>query len=262
MARTLGARNKKKKGQQQADLNAVADAVVANAIGNDPSVLPAQRLLDFDEHMLAMPVEVPGSSSSAADDLTANQQTDICSQIVKGRIEEDTRRGYERTLRFIVTVLMTLCPAAVNATTGMLVLPMALAHLMKFLGEVAKEKSDKTVRAVSTITGYINAIKHAHTEASINLAKEVEDFLGMFVNGYSRLVAKKKEKGQMKNFEGKVTITFNLYAMLSKKALFASDLRSPFSRFVHLFGILCWNMFARSNSVGNLRTHHIYLLGQ
>jgi hypothetical protein len=60
----------------------------------------------------------------------------------------------------------------------------------------------------------------------------------------------------MKNYEGKVAVTFQLYCFLGKRSLFAAWDRSSSASFVHLFLILCWNLFARSCSVVELRTHH------
>lgn len=60
----------------------------------------------------------------------------------------------------------------------------------------------------------------------------------------------------MKNFEGKVPISFSIYCSLAKVALFASEVRSKFASLVHLFLLLCWNLFSRSCSVADLRTHH------
>jgi hypothetical protein len=261
--RPKGSRNNKSKNTTSDDNNASDEALVNDAISraissNDTDSV-ISSLVDGDEARMIL--ETASTSNSAGitvvDLVDLSSQTAICSQIVKGRIEEDTRKGYERTLRFIVGICDVLCPLAIDKDTKQLRLPMKLCDLVAFLGEVAKERENKSVRAVSTITGYITAIKHAHTEASIPLSKAVDDYLVKFVNGYGRLVAKKKETGLMKNFEGKVALTFSLFVDLCKKSLFACDLRSTFSRFVHLFGILCWNMFARSNSVANLRTNHI-----
>jgi hypothetical protein len=60
----------------------------------------------------------------------------------------------------------------------------------------------------------------------------------------------------MKAHEGKVAISFIVYCKLAQEALFAAEIRSHFSVFVHVFMILCWNLFSRSISVCDLRTHH------
>ncbi len=87
---------------------------------------------------------------------------------MKGRIETETRASYERTLKFIAnTFTLMSCNEAVDQETKMIKLPLAKHYWTRFLGEVSKEKPDKSVRAVTTITGYINAIKHAHTEANM-----------------------------------------------------------------------------------------------
>ncbi len=246
--------SKKKRSVNQSEEEAAENLLVENAVrmarstkdGN--SIIPA--LIDAAESRMA-------TEAAGDDDEAGSSQMKICAQIVKGRIVEGTRKGYERTLRFISGICEILCEKSIDEKTGLLQLPVELRTLILFLGEVAKDREDKSIRALSTITGYINAIKHAHTEASLKLSAPVDDYLTKFVNGYGRLVAKKKETGLMKNFEGKVAISFGLFVQLTTKSLFASELRSSASRFVHLFGILCWNMFARSNSVANLRTNHI-----
>ena len=60
----------------------------------------------------------------------------------------------------------------------------------------------------------------------------------------------------MKNFEGKVSVTFKVFCSLALIALMASD-RSQFSSYVHCYMILCWNLFARSISISSCRTHHL-----
>ena len=70
-------------------------------------------------------------------------------------------------------------------------------------------------------------------------------------------MAQKRSSGVMKTFEGKVPLSFQLYCTLSKLALFVNEVRSSFAGFVHLFMILCWNLFARSNNVEELRTEHL-----
>ena len=47
-----------------------------------------------------------------------------------------------------------------------------------------------------------------------------------------------------------------IYCALAKVALFAASERTQFSSFVHLYLVLCWNLFSRSCSVSSLRTHH------
>ena len=170
--RPKGSRNNKSKNTTSDDNNASDEALVNDAISraissNDTDSV-ISSLVDGDEARMIL--ETASTSNSAGitvvDLVDLSSQTAICSQIVKGRIEEDTRKGYERTLRFIVGICDVLCPLAIDKDTKQLRLPMKLCDLVAFLGEVAKERENKSVRAVSTITGYITAIKHAHTEAS------------------------------------------------------------------------------------------------
>lgn len=60
----------------------------------------------------------------------------------------------------------------------------------------------------------------------------------------------------MRNKEGKVHFTMDIYAQLFKEALFAADSRSQFLNYVYAFIVLCWNMFQRANTVGSLSYTH------
>jgi hypothetical protein len=111
-------------------------------------------------------------------------------------------------------------------------------------------------KATSTITSYITAIKHLHRENKINLSDEIKRFFKDFTDGYKRVIAKKRERGVMKHKEGKIPVSYLILMELSKKALHVATYRSSFSSFVHTYMLLCWNLFARSCSISDLRTHH------
>jgi hypothetical protein len=172
-------------------------------------------------------------------------------------VVKDTRDNYARTYKLIARYCAEHFPSSVRPD-GSLILPMASETIKSFLGEMAQSRPDGSVKAISTITGYINVIKFYYAESHIHLEEDIVDYLKEFTNGYKRIVAKKKEDGLMKNFEGKVPIGTLLYNQLAKRALFASDSRSSFSSFVHSFMILCWNLMARSCSIADLRTHHFH----
>lgn len=63
--------------------------------------------------------------------------------------------------------------------------------------------------------------------------------------------------GIMKNFEGKLPITAQLYGRLLQVSLRAADDRAKTAAFVHPFLALCWNLFARSVNIANLGFHHL-----
>lgn len=88
-----------------------------------------------------------------------------------------------------------------------LIIPMRFEHLGIFFGRMAKDRDDKTVRAASSLTGYSSAIKFLYDEKGVELDKEAKDFMRRFSSGYKRIVADKKDKGIMKQYEGKTTTT-------------------------------------------------------
>ena len=85
---------------------------------------------------------------------------------------------------------------------GNVIIPMQLEHLKLFYGRMATDRSDETVKSPSTLTGYSNAIKFLYIEKGLEIDKESYDFLKQFSSGYKRIVADKKDKGIMRQYEG------------------------------------------------------------
>ena len=176
-------------------------------------------------------------------------------EIVGQRVVERTKGQYETTLKYITKYCSEHYPEAIDPE-GNLILPMTQANLEGFLGDMAADRQDGSCKAFSTVTGYCTVLKFYYREAGVIISPELERFFKNFHEGYKRKIAQKKDKGFMKNFEGKVAVTYVIYTALAKVALFAALLRTRFASMVHLFLILCWNLFARSCSVADLRTHH------
>ena len=137
-----------------------------------------------------------------------------------------------------------------------LIIPMTRENLENFLGDMAADQVDGKVKAAATVDGYCTVLKYYYRAAGFFIDAELANFFKNFHEGYKRIVARKKEAGIMKNYEGKVAVTYVIYCALAKVALFAASERTQFSSFVHLYLVLCWNLFSRSCSVSSLRTHH------
>ena len=185
----------------------------------------------------------------------AQRGTEIAAEVVALRVVQSTSKQYASVFRFITTYCAEKYPDAVD-DSGKLILPMNITLLKAFLGDMATDRSNGTVKATSTVTTYCTVLKHFYTEAGISINAELTDFFKQFHQGYKRKVAHKKNIGLMKNFEGKVGVTYVVYTALAKNALFAATLRTRFSSLVHAFLILCWNLFSRSCPVAELRTTH------
>lgn len=179
--------------------------------------------------------------------------------ITENRVMEKTRDQYKQTMDFMARQCLTLCPDAIQEGTEdapVIQLPMSLNNIKIFFGIMGAEREDATIKSKSTVTGYISALKHAYRSKSIPIPDDQTAFFKNFSDGYKRVVADKKQKGIMKQHEGKVACSYLLYTRLAKLALFAAEQRSNFSAFVHIFLVLCWNLFCRSISVCEIRTHH------
>ena len=88
------------------------------------------------------------------------------------------------------------------------------------------------------------------------VVNSVEDFLG----GYKRKIGQLQLSGVMSLVEGKQPVTFDGYRFL---ALNAVQARKDFSSsiFAHLFLLICWNLMARSVSVGSIMYAHMSWAG-
>lgn len=190
------------------------------------------------------------------------QARQATSDIVGRRVTAETRAGYTRTLNFICRFFKEKGIAnAIQADGNTLKLPMKQQHLEIFLSEMTRPFPNQSVRTLSTITGYISSIKFFCGEENVELSKDCYNWIAKFIEGYKRVIADLKDKGIMKNYEGKVPITLATYSKLCGIALFAAEQRARSASSVHSFMILCWNLFARSNSVAGLRTHHLCWIG-
>lgn len=128
--------------------------------------------------------------------------------------------------------------------------------LKQLLSHCAAEYEDGSIPAAQTISNIISSIKFEYRRLEIAIPIKTEAYFKSFMQGYKRKVQNKKDEGKMDNHEGKVTVL--VYTNLCKLALFATkDTRSKFCSFVHVYLILCWNLFSRSISVTELRTHHM-----
>ena len=193
--------NKKKRNRQQPLVVPPNDRIGTNSA--------ASSALDESERVVDEAIASAGSSSnndrenessivgkalSEQDNLDSllNEMIDLSDEIVNERVQNTTRIGYSRTLVFMKDVCSVICKEALDETTNKFVLPLPKDCWKKFLGEVAKDRDNGSIRAVSTINSYINAMKFYHTENSVQLPSDVRDFLDKFVEGYKRRVAKKK----------------------------------------------------------------------
>lgn len=186
------------------------------------------------------------SEEEEADDIEAiaesySEARQATQDIVGRRITPQTRAGYTRTMKFIARFFEQRQILSALKSDGTLKVPVKQNNLELFLSEMSKPFEDSTVRTLSTITGYISSIKFFCAEEDVELSKESYNWISKFIDGYKRVIAGLKDKGVMKNYEGKVPISLNNYAKLCSKALFASQDRSRSSFFVHSFMVLCWN---------------------
>jgi len=152
-------------------------------------------------------------------------------KIREGRVVEQTRKSYQRVFRYITNYFKEKAPIAVIGDE--LILPIADQHLKMFLGDMGADRSDGTVKAKSTMTMYVSVIKFYYRENGIRMSDHMQTYCEDFMQGYRRGIARKKETGIMKNFEGKVPVSSNDLQLsfstrfICKQRSFSSQLDGP-----------------------------------
>lgn len=174
--------------------------------------------------------------------LTLNDSLLNADSIVDERVVTSTRDQYASKMRFMARFFRDNAMLDALDESGALRFPMSLEHVKAFLGFISADNPDGSMKAASTTFGYVSALKFYWRERH-SIPHDVDNYLKRFINGYKRRIAQKKELGLMKNYEGKVPVTISIYACLCRFAL--RIFRSAAGAFVHLYLILCWNLFAR-----------------
>jgi integrase len=183
--------------------------------------------------------------------------------IIDKRISTSTRKGYDSHIKKLVKWLKIHHADQVVTINGFERprIPLPRDVLMQFLGDAPRldrngrlKAADKAPIANSTMNGIASAINDLYREAKIEMDQATRIEVTSLMRGYKRTIADEKLAGRMKVFEGKRPITFRGYAMLAKYALKSQEKDSVFA---HLYIVLCWNLFSRSNSIANIMYNHI-----
>jgi hypothetical protein len=126
---------------------------------------------------------------------------------------------------------------------------------------ISEQAQGKRTKAVSTIGCYRSALVWYYKENKMKMSSELEISLSNYISGFRRNVADLKQRGLMDIQEGRAPIAFSGYVILARalathipQGRSASWQQSIFSWPFFLF---CWNLMARSCSVGDLMLQHL-----
>ena len=184
----------------------------------------------------------------------------LAKEIQAGKIKACTRSAYQRKVEILNQFLKSSHPNYYDSEKEICKLPLPADILAEFMATISivKDKKTKVMKQASCahVGGYRSAIVDLYK--SNNLKFDDDAVIGMsdFSSGYKRLVAEKKLTGEMVVQEGKSPITFGGYNFVAEHAM---TMKEDFqqSMFAHLFLLLCWNLIARSVSVGTIMLQHI-----
>ena len=144
-----------------------------------------------------------GTTSSSAATPNITQGLGRANVIAGQHVVDTTHRQYAQTFKFITRYCADHLPGSVDAN-GELIIPMSMDNLKAFLGDMGAAKEDKSLKAISTVAGYITVIKHYYKErlGNARMSDEQQQYLKKFHDGYKRVVAQAKNNGDMKQKEG------------------------------------------------------------
>ena len=107
---------------------------------------------------------------------------------------------------------------------------------------------------------YISAIKYWHAESNFNkveghpeieITKDLNKELEYFQEGKKRCNASVFANGEFIEDNSKLPLTFEGYQFLGKYSLLSTD-KNENTLLNHLYMLLCWNLIARSSTIGDL----------
>lgn len=113
------------------------------------------------------------------------------------------------------------------------------------------EKGNLQHNSFNHVSGHRDGIKHAYKLKGLQLEVEIEDMIKEKLQGYKRVVASKKNNGEMKSKEGKDPLNIEGLKYLSNAAL-KSEEDYFLSAKCHCYLLFCWCLIARSNTTADI----------
>lgn len=114
--------------------------------------------------------------------------------------------------------------------------------------------------AANTMQGYKSVLIWYYKENKVDFPASMNHNIDNFIMGYKKQIADKKLQGVMKTSEGILPLSFKNYGdiCLQLATLRPNGRKSPFNEgiFGWCFMVFCWNIIARSISVGSLMLEH------
>ena len=189
-------------------------------------------------------------------------------QIQNGRVLKGTRHLYNLRLKKMVEYFRANIPEALDED-GKIRVPIQTEHCLEFFGSIYQipnqrdgiegeeqgEHEEQAIRAVSTLGGYRSAVVFLYKEHSMKIQTTLDVGLSNFMQGYKRKVGELKQGGYMNITEGRQPLAFSGYRLLASK--FLKMQANSQAMFSWAYFLLCWNLMARSDSVGKIMHQHM-----
>ncbi|KAH9112692.1 hypothetical protein AeMF1_013012 [Aphanomyces euteiches] len=180
--------------------------------------------------------------------------------VIKMRLSNRTRYQYSNIQQRLLHWLELKHPS--HVVDGKIKLPLSPRICKMFLAHesikvtASDGKTGSKYKSKAAINGCRSAIVNLHKESKVKIPDDLNSVLSDYMSGYKRMIAELKEEGEMPLHEGKEPIAVDGYRYLAQKAL-DGERDKKGRRTVHLFLLLCWNLIARTATVGSLRYGHV-----
>jgi hypothetical protein len=181
---------------------------------------------------------------------------DIADDIGRDRICDSTKKAYAGKIKKWKEWLREHHPHTIDHG-GQIILPLDDNVVMGFFGFKAYRNpvARTGLYSKSTTEQFYSALKDEYRNREVFFPVSTQKKVLGFLDGLKRTIATAREKGEMSVSEGKRALPIGGFRAISQHSL---RTHSDDHLFVHLYAILCWNLIARTSSVGSIMYQHIW----
>ena len=190
--------------------------------------------------------------------------------VIGKQISATTRKNYESSIRQMRAKMTPEESLEYLDPRGLLIKPLHHEVGSRILHECQVrhngDASGPRLKSQNTAVLYCSAMKYWHKESNrmrdtdqddpVIISHDQVTYLASYTTGRRRITAEERANGEESECEGKYPIDLREFKSLAKIALAAGS-RPKDARLFHAYLISCWNLIARSSTVGDLLWNNI-----
>lgn len=201
-------------------------------------------------------------SSSTADAVPTSSGGAMAAKIKGKKRAENTKKNYGSKANFLYGWLRDHHPDFIDSDEKMIILPLNEEVVEEFFGDCIQKRDSNGVLkdpieyySFSQVSAFRSCIVELYEREKMKIEDSTKFAMDNFLDNYVKEIAELKHRGEMSLTEGKKPMSFRCFEFLAEAAV-SYEVFSV-GIFAWLFLLLCWNLMARSVSVGTLMYVHV-----